>query len=34
MAEDKKQLKVSERVLAILRRLYQVRERELQEVQS
>jgi hypothetical protein len=31
MAEDKKQLKVSERVLAILRRLYQVRERELQE---
>jgi hypothetical protein len=30
MAEDKKQLKVSERVLAILRRLYQVRERELQ----
>lgn len=32
MAEDKKQLKVSERVLAILRRLYQVRERELQEV--
>jgi len=31
MAEDKKQLKVSERALAILRRLYQVRERELQE---
>jgi hypothetical protein len=32
MAEDKKELKVSERVLAILRRLYQVRERELQGV--
>jgi hypothetical protein len=32
MAEDKKQLKVSERVLQILRRLYQVRERELAEV--
>jgi hypothetical protein len=31
MAEDKKQLKVSERALVILRRLYQVRERELQE---
>jgi hypothetical protein len=31
MAEDKKQLKVSERPLAILRRLYQVRERELME---
>lgn len=31
MAEDKKQLKVGERPLAILRRLYQVRERELME---